>query len=300
MQRSALVTMFLTILMSAVAHGQGQNFDQVQIKTTRISSNFATLEGRGGMTGILSGPDGVFMVDTQFAPLTDKIVAAVKAITAQPIRFVVNTHLHGDHTGGNANLGAMGAMILSHDQLRSRLAHPNPGANGQPGTPAPAAALPMLTYDGTVTLYLNGEEVRLIPIASAHTDGDTLIQFVNNDILMVGDFYRSIQFPNIDRSNGGSLAGMLAGLATVIGTAGPDTRIIPGHGPTVDRSAVVAHRDMILDLRDKVAALVQQGKTQEEVIAANPAAAYENSVQQIGTTRDRFIGQLYAELKAQQ
>jgi glyoxylase-like metal-dependent hydrolase (beta-lactamase superfamily II) len=192
----------------------------------------------------------------------------------------------------------MGATILSRDQLRFRLAHPAPGANGQPGTPAPAGALPKLTYDGPVTLHMNGEQIRLIPIRNAHTDGDTLVHFVNNDVLMTGDFYRSIQFPNIDRANGGSVNGMLDALAAVIGQAGPNTKIVPGHGPIVNRSAVVAHRDMLLALRDRVAALLAQGKTLAEVNAAKVYADFESKVTEPGTTAERFIGQLYADLQA--
>jgi glyoxylase-like metal-dependent hydrolase (beta-lactamase superfamily II) len=285
-------------LVACSVFGQGQDFSQVQIKTTKISNNFYTLEGQGGTIGLLVGNDGVFMVDTQFAPLTEKIVAAIKAITNQPIRFVVNTHLHGDHTGGNENLAKLGATILSRDQLRYRMAHPAPGANGAPGTPAPAAALPFMTYDGPVTIHMNGEDVELIPIHNAHTDGDTLVRFVKNDILMTGDFYRSIQFPNVDRGSGGSVNGMIDGLGVVIGRAGPTTKIIPGHGSTVDRIAVTAHRDMMLTLRDRVAPMVQQGKTLAEVTTAKPAADFDAKVQQAAATGDRFIGQLFADLQA--
>ncbi len=250
------------------------------------------------MIGVLVGPDGVFMVDTQFAPLSEKIVAAIKAITPQPIKYVVNTHVHGDHTGGNENFAKLGATLLSRDQLRYRLAHPAPAANGAPGAAAPALALPAMTYDDVVTLRMNGEEIQLIPIRAAHTDGDTMVRFVKNDVLMSGDFFRSIQVPNIDRANGGSLNGMLAGLAELAGTAGPATKIIPGHGPTVDRAAVVAHRDMILTIRDRIAPLVQQGKTLPEVVAAKPTAEFEPKVQQAAATGERFIGQVYAELQA--
>jgi len=204
--------------------------------------------------------------------------------------------VHGDHTGGNENFAKMGVTIFSRDELRWRLAHPAPGANGAPGAPAPAVALPVVTYEGPVTIHMDGEEVQLIPIHRAHTDGDTLVHFVNNDVLMTGDYYRSIQFPNIDRVNGGSLDGMIEGLGMTIGMAGPNTKIIPGHGPMVDRAAVIAHRDMILAIRDKVNALVQQGKTVDEVLAAKPTSDYDN-VPNASTTSERFIRQLYAELK---
>ncbi|HEX5228413.1 MAG TPA: MBL fold metallo-hydrolase, partial [Bryobacteraceae bacterium] len=243
-----------------------------------------------------SGADGIFMVDSQFAPLSQKIAAAIHQISDKPIRFMVNTHVHGDHTGGNENFAKMGVTIFSRDELRYRLAHPSPGANGAPGTPAPADALPVVTYEGPVTFHLDGEEVQLIPIHRAHTDGDTLVHFVHNDVLMTGDYFRSIQFPNIDRTNGGSLNGMIEGLGITIGMAGPHTKIIPGHGPTVDRAAVIAHRDMLLAVRDKVNALVQQGKTVEEVIAAKPTSDYDN-IPNASTTSERFIRQLYAELK---
>ncbi len=291
-------TLLCTALLAVSAFAQ-QDFSKVEIKTTKISNNFYTLEGSGGMIGVLVGPDGVFMVDTQYAPLTDKIVAAIKAITPQPIKFVVNTHQHPDHTGGNENFAKLGATLMSRDQLRYRLAHPAPGANGAPGTPAPALALPKMTYDTVVTLHMNDEDIELIPVRSAHTDGDTMVRFVKNDVIMSGDFYRSIQFPNIDRTNGGSMNGMIAGLGALIGSAGPATKIIPGHGATVDRASVTAHRDMMLAVRDRIAPMVQQGKTLAEVVASKPLGTYETSVKEAGTTGERFIGQIYAELQAQ-
>ncbi|HVZ23383.1 MAG TPA: MBL fold metallo-hydrolase [Vicinamibacterales bacterium] len=288
----------VVLVAPAIARAQGQqDFSKVQIKTTKLASNFYPLEGQGGTIGVLTGPDGVFMVDAQFAPLSEKIDAAIKQISDGRIRFLVNTHVHGDHTGGNANFGRLGATILARENLRRRLEHPNPGANGQPGVPMEAAGLPMITYDAPITLHMNGEEIRLIPAPKAHTDGDTFVKFVNDDVIMTGDFFRSIQFPNIDRANGGSLTGVLDGLSAVIANAGPNTKIVPGHGPVVDRAFVVAHRQMVEAIRDKVAALVREGKTQEQVVAAKPTADYDAKVQQAGTTGDRFIGQLYAELK---
>jgi cyclase len=268
----------------------------VEIKTTKISNNFYTLDGQGGTIGVLVGPEGIFMVDSQFAPLSQKIAAAIHQISDKPIRFMVNTHVHGDHTGGNENFAKMGVTIFSRDELRWRLAHPAPGANGAPSAPAPDAALPVVTYDGPVTIHMDGEDVHLIPIHRAHTDGDTLVYFPTNDVLMTGDYYRSIQFPNIDRTNGGSLNGMIEGLGVTIGMAGPKTKIIPGHGPMVDRAALIAHRDMILVVRDKVAALVQQGKSVDEVLAAKPTSDFD-SIPNASTTSERFVRQLYAELK---
>jgi cyclase len=285
-------------MLASVVYAQAPqpDFSKVEIKTTKISNTFYTLDGQGGTIGVLVGPEGIFMVDSQFAPLSQKIAAAIHQISDKPIRFMVNTHVHGDHTGGNENFAKMGVTIFSRDELRWRLAHPAPGANGAPTAAAPAAALPVVTYDGPVTIHMDGEDVHLIPIHRAHTDGDTLVYFPTNDVLMTGDFFRSIQFPNIDRTNGGSLSGMIEGLGITIGMAGPNTKIIPGHGPTVDRAALIAHRDMIVAIRDKVAALVQQGKSVDEVLAAKPTSDYD-SIPNASTTSERFVRQLYAELK---
>jgi cyclase len=295
--KTTLFAYAFAVLATAVyAQAPQPDFSKVEIKTTKISNNFYTLDGQGGTIGVLVGPDGIFMVDSQFAPLSQKIAAAIHQISDKPIRFMVNTHVHGDHTGGNENFAKMGTTIFSRGELRYRLAHPSPGANGTPGVAAPAAALPVVTYEGPVTIHMDGEEVQLIPIRRAHTDGDTLVHFVSNDVLMTGDYYRSIQFPNIDRANGGSLNGMIEGLGVTIGMAGPNTKIIPGHGPMVDRAAVITHRDMILAIRDKVAALVKQGKSEDEVLAAKPTSDFD-SIPNASTTSERFVRQLYAELK---
>ena len=297
--RLAFVFAAAVVLCAAIAHAQGgQDFSKVEIKTTKVTDKFYTLEGQGGTIGVLVGPDGVFMVDTQFAPLSEKIAAAVKQITPQPIRFVVNTHLHGDHTGGDENFGRMGATIISREELRFRLANPNPQANGTPGVPMPAAGLPKQTYRDTLTLHMNGEAVQLIAVPRAHTDGDTMVYFPGLDIIMTGDFYRSIQYPNVDRNNGGSVQGLIDGLGSVIGRAGPNTKIIPGHGPTVDRAAVTAHRDVAIAVRDRVAALVSQGRSEDEVVAAKVTADLDARIQQPGTTGERFVRQAYADLKA--
>jgi len=275
-----------------------QDFSQVQIKTTKIGGNFYTLEGSGGTIGVLAGPDGVLMVDAQFAPLSDKIVAAIKQISDGRIRFLVNTHVHGDHTGGNENIGKLGATILARENLRARLMKPAPLANGQPGVPTAAVGLPVVTYDAPVVFHINGEDVQLIPVPVAHTDGDTMVYFPNTNVIMTGDFYRSTGYPNIDRANGGTMNGMLAGFDAIIRLARPDTKIVPGHGAIVDKTAVAAHKAMMEGVRDKVAPLVRQGKTQEEVVAAKLTAEFDSKVTgATPTTADRFVGQLYQELK---
>jgi glyoxylase-like metal-dependent hydrolase (beta-lactamase superfamily II) len=269
---------------------QPPDFSKVEIKTTKLSPNFYVLEGQGGAIGVLVGPDGVFMVDSQFAPLSDKIAAAIRQVSDRPIKFMVNTHVHGDHTGGDENFAKMGVTIIARDELRARLAAPASGPK------PPPAALPIVTYKGAMTFHMNGEDVQLIAVPAAHTDGDTMVKFPNADVIMTGDFYRSAGFPNIDRANGGTLNGMLAGLQAVVDAAGPATKIVPGHGAIVDKTAVAAHRQMIIAIRDKVAALVKQGKTQQDVIAAKPTSEYDAKVPQAGTTGERFVGQLYAEV----
>ena len=295
----ALLVAAAALAMSATALAQGQpDFGKVVIKTNKISNNFYALDGQGGTIGVLTGPDGVFLVDDQFAPLTEKIVTAVKQLSNNaPIKFVVNTHVHGDHTGGNENLGRMGTTILARENLRNRLMHPAPAANGTPGVPTAQAGLPIITFNNLVTFHMDGEDVQLIPIPAAHTDGDTMVRFVNNDVIMTGDFYRSVQYPNIDRINGGSLNGMIDGLGQIIARSGPNTKIIPGHGPTVDRTAVMAHRDMILAVRERVSKLISEGKSQDEVIAAKPTSEFDAKVPNSAETTQRFVTQLYAELK---
>jgi glyoxylase-like metal-dependent hydrolase (beta-lactamase superfamily II) len=276
------------------------DFDKVEIKTTRHSEDFFTLEGQGGTITVLTGPDGVLMVDSQFAPLTAKIVAAVKQVSDQPIRFLVNTHVHADHTGGNENFTKLGALIFGRDQVRLRLENPSPALDGRVPPSAPAKALPQITYDGPVTLHVNGEDVQLIPIRAAHTDGDTLVRFPKHDVLAVGDYYRSVGYPFIDVFNGGTLKGLLAGLNETISLAGPKTKIIPGHGPIVDRAAIIEQRDLVLATRDRMRPLVAQGMTIEQVLAANLTAGTEIPVPPRAATAEQFVRSLYSELKKRQ
>jgi len=298
MRTTATAVVLGVIAAAVIAHAQQPDMSQVQIKTTKIAGNFYTLDGQGGTIGVLSGPDGVLMVDAQFAPLSDKIIAAIKQISDGRIRFLINTHVHGDHTGGNENIAKTGATIFARENLRARLMKPAPAASGQPTPPAPPMALPVVTYDSPITFHMNGEDVQLIPVPVAHTDGDTMVYFPNANVIMTGDFYRSTGYPNIDRANGGTMNGMLAGFDLIAKTGRADTKIIPGHGAIVDKAAVAAHKAMMVAVRDKVAPLVRQNKSQEEVVAAKPTAEFDSKVTgATAATADRFVGQLYQELK---
>jgi cyclase len=275
------------------------DFSKVEIRTTQLAPDFWTLEGQGGTISVLAGPEGILLVDSEFAPLTDKLVAAIRRVSDKPIRFLVDTHVHPDHTGGNENFAKLGATIFARDQLRYRLEHPAPAADGTPGRPAPALALPVVTYNASLSIHIDGEDVRLLPVEAAHTDGDTIISFPRHDIIAVGDIFRSVGYPYADLASGGSLAGILEGLSEIVDRAGPATRIIPGHGPIVDRNAVLAQRDLILAVRGKVQALVDQGRTLDEILATKPTAAFDARVPQ-GTpqTADRFVKWVYAEVAA--
>jgi len=305
----------LVVFGAASAPGQAPpsrppDFSRVEIAVSKLADNFYRLGGRGeapgvsglgGSIGMLVGPDGVLLVDSQFAALTDKVVAAVRQVSDGRIRFLVNTHVHGDHTGGNESLGRMGVTILAREELRHRLAEPAAG-----GVPPGPAALPMVTYRGPTTIHMNGEDVQLVPLAAAHTDGDTLVVFPKANVIMTGDLFRTLGYPIIDRPSGGTLPGLLAALGEIIRLSDAATKVVPGHGEVADREAVVAYRDMIVAVRDQVAPLVRQGMTLEQVLAAMPTASYNSRVRGWdgpvpggGTTADRFVSQLYAELKTQ-
>jgi glyoxylase-like metal-dependent hydrolase (beta-lactamase superfamily II) len=298
MHRSIRRLGFLAIALPGLALAQQPvDYSQVEIKTTQLAPDFHVLEGQGGAISVLSGPEGILLVDSQYAQLTDKLVAAIRRISPAPIRFLVNTHLHGDHTGGNENFAKLGVTIFSREQLRARMERPAPAAGGAAGVVVSSWALPVATYDQPIFIRLNGEVVNLIPIRAAHTDGDTLIAFTKHDILAVGDYYRGIGFPRIDRGNGGTLAGLIAGFNETINRAGPNTKVVPGHGPVTDRNALIAQRDLIIAVRDRMAPLVAQGRTVEEVLAAKLTAPYEEKIPQGAQTAEQFIRWLYAELK---
>ena len=269
---------------------QGRDMSQVQIRAHPVADGIYYLEGQGGNIGLSVGEDGVVMIDDQFAPLTDRILAAIREIDPGEIRFVINTHVHGDHTGGNENLGRMGILILARDAVRVRMA-----ANAD----LAPEALPVLTFSEPISVHMNGGTVRTIPVAPAHTDGDSYIHFVEADVLHLGDVFRTVGYPYIDVANGGTLQGTLDALGVAIGMAGPNTKIIPGHGTLSTREDVIAFRDMILDVKARVAAMVGQGRNADQVIAARPASAYEATRGTDQTSLERFLRAVYTEVGGQ-
>jgi cyclase len=318
MYRVHHVLLALVFAAPVIGLAQGIQYDKIEIKTDKLAPNLYMLsgsenvdpghpDGAGGRIGVLAGPDGIFMVDAQYLQIGDKVLAAVRRIDAGPIRFLVNTHIHGDHSAGNATFAKQGAVLLAREELRAGLVR-------QETPTAPPAArdparLPVLTYGmgDPVRLRMNGETVELIPVQAAHTGGDTIVRFVNADVIMMGDFYRNFGYPFIDTNNGGSLKGALDGLELTMKIAGPNTRLIPGHGTYINRTDIVPYRDMMLDVQRRVAQLIAQGKTLQEVLAAKVTAPYDAKVPggllpagAAGTSADRFVSMVYAQLKVQQ
>jgi glyoxylase-like metal-dependent hydrolase (beta-lactamase superfamily II) len=296
---AAIAAAGLTVRAQGQAPAAGAPAQQeVQVTATKLGGNVYAIDGQGGRTSALIGSDGILLVDAQFPQVTDKIMASLRQLTPDArVRILINTHVHGDHTGGNENFGKMGAVIFARPKLRERLLAPAPAANGQPTPPAPAAALPLVTYDQPLTLQFSGEVVRIVPLPPSHTDGDTAVRFVNADVLATGDVFRSVGYPNIDRANGGTLKGMLESLDTFIELAGANTKVAPGHGPVTNRAALVAHRDVIVTVRDRVTKAIAERKTMEQIVASKPTADLDEKVGNAQASADRFVQQLYAELQ---
>jgi glyoxylase-like metal-dependent hydrolase (beta-lactamase superfamily II) len=215
--------------------------------------------------------------DDQYAPLSDKILAAVKAITPDPVRFVLNTHWHGDHTGGNENMGKAGAYIVAHDNVRKRMSSEHFNAVFQRTTPAsPEGALPVVTFAEGITFHWNGEEIRVYHVPPAHTDGDAIVHFVKADVVHMGDlFFNGFNYPFVDVSSGGRVDGVIGAADRVLAAVSDKTRIIPGHGPLATKADLQLYRDTVKTLRDRIAKLKAEGKTKEDVIAAKPTADYD-------------------------
>jgi cyclase len=270
--RAAPMLFAAALALAAPAAAQGPDFEKVQIKTEKVAEGIWVLAGAGGNIAVSAGADGVFLVDDEWAPMTPKVKAAVAALSDRPLRFILNTHWHPDHTGGNKDLGEAGALIVAHDNVRLRMSTDQfIEAMGMKFAPSPARALPVVTFNDAVTLHLNGDDVEAFHVPPAHTDGDAIVHFRRAGVVHMGDLFFNGMYPFVDLSSGGSFEGYIAAADRAL-ALGEGTRIIPGHGPVGTRADLRAYRDMLVTVRDRVKPLVQAGKTPAEVVAARPIA----------------------------
>ena len=285
-------------LAAAPALAQQQDFSKVEIKAEKAADGVYMLTGAGGNIGLSVGKDGAYVIDDQFAPLSDKILAAVKAISPDPVRFVINTHWHGDHTGGNENMGRTGAILVAHENVRKRMSVEQFNATFDRKTPpSPEAALPVVTFTDAVTFHWNGDEIRVTHVAPAHTDGDAYIRFVKADVVHMGDLLFNGSYPFIDVSSGGRIDGYVSAADEVLAATGEKTRFIPGHGPLATRADLQAFRDVLKALRDRIAKLKSEGKSRDEAIAAKPTAEYDAKWGTGFIKGDVFTGLAYDSLR---
>ncbi len=284
-----------TLVAPPAAVSQERDWAAVEIRTERLSEGLYVLFGQGGNIGLSVGEDGAFLVDDQFAPLTEKILAAVSAVTDQPVRFVLNTHWHGDHTGGNENMGKAGALIVAHDNVRRRMDPRSFRDLVGRSVQAPPDALPVVTFNDRVGFHWNGEEIRATHVDHAHTDGDALVRFVNADVIHMGDVFFNGRYPFIDTDSGGGIEGIIAAADMVLEMAGPGTRIVPGHGDVAGPEELRAYRDMLSTVRDRVGKLIAEGRSEDEVVAAAPTKDLDATW---GQNSERFVRGAYKSLQA--
>ncbi|MCC6318014.1 MAG: MBL fold metallo-hydrolase [Gemmatimonadaceae bacterium] len=271
-----------------------QNFDTVQVRATALAGSVHMLVGSGGNIAVSVGDDAVFIVDDQFAPLTPKIQAAIARLTPKPVRFVVNTHWHFDHTGGNENFGKAGALIVAHDNVRKRMSTEQfMAALNRREPPSPPAALPVVTFSDGVTFHLNGDSVVVTHVPPAHTDGDAVIHFVKANVVHMGDAFNNAGLPFVDLSSGGSINGIIGAADKVYAMTNDATKIVPGHGPLANRARLRQYRDMLFALRERVQREVASGRSVDQVLALRITDPYARD---FPGGHERFVRLLHEEL----
>lgn len=279
---------------------QPQDFSKVQVKIAKVAGNVYLLQGSGGNIAASVGDDGILMVDTEYAPLGDKILAALQSVApGKKVKFVINTHYHTDHTGGNAFWGSRGAVIIDQTNIRRRLADGSVGGNGgavqfkQP--PQPKAALPVITFDDHISVYFNGEQIRVRHFPAAHTDGDAVVYFTKSNVVHMGDIFVRYGLPFIDIRGGGSIQGMIAACEKVAATLPPDVKVIPGHGEVATMSDVRAYTKMLKDTMAVVQKALDEHKTLAQMKQENILAPWQNEARGF-VKADTFIDELYYSL----
>ncbi len=292
---AALLLAAAPLALAGCSESQAQSNDRfanVEIKAQPVADGIAVLYGRGGNIGVSYGPDGTVLIDDQFAPLTGKIQQAVADLGAEPVKFLINTHWHFDHTGGNENLGKAGALIMAHDNVRVRMIK---GTDRFP--PATKEALPVVTNADGIKLHLNGDEVHVKHVSNAHTDGDSMVLWKNANVIHMGDlFFHKVTLPFIDRNSGGNARGLLKAIDKALTLADDDTKVIPGHGPMATKADLAAYRDMLATVIGAVETAQGEGKTLEQVQAMKPAAQWDTNPDAF-ISGDAFVEAVYKSLQ---
>ena len=284
-------------LAGAPAVRAQQDFSQVKVTVVPVVPGIYMLQGAGGNIGLSVGKDNAFVIDDEYAPLTDRIKAAIATVTPNPVRFLVNTHWHGDHTGGNENMANGGAILVAQENVRRRMSTEQFNELFKSRTPAsPAAALPVITFADEIRFYVNGDSVQVLHVKNAHTDGDAIVMFLGANVIHMGDIYFNGIYPFIDVSSGGSLAGIISAVDHALAMTNEGTKIIPGHGPLGDRASLMAYRKVMADVRDRVGKLIAMKRTLAQIIAAKPLADYDETWGKGFMKPDQFLTLVHASL----
>ena len=271
-----LLTLNFLLLVSSGAFAQGNNMDTVKIRPVKITDNIYMLKGSGGNIGVLIGKDGTLMIDNQFAPLSNKINGTIKTLDPGEIRFLVNTHLHGDHSGGNENFKRMGVTVVAHDLARERMGKEQVNkAMNRVTPPREKDALPVITFSDKLNFHLNDEDIVLHHFDAGHTDGDLIVQFKNANVVHTGDAFVRYGYPFIDVSSGGSVNGFVSTLDKILLLIDDNTKVIPGHGELATKADVKKVRDAVADIRDQIAAALKKGKKMEDIPALGITDKYD-------------------------
>ena len=298
MRKSTFLLLCLFCIAGQFTGFAQRDFSKVEIEAEKLTDNIYMLTGSGGNIGLLIGEDGVFMIDDQYAPLSEKIMAKINELTDQSVRYLINTHWHGDHTGGNENFGKKGAVIVAHKNVRKRLSTKQlMRAFSREVPAAPEAAWPVITFEKDVTFHANGEDIMLMHIHSAHTDGDALVYFSNSNVIHMGDTYFKGRFPFIDISSGGTVAGMIKLMDAALMIVDDETKIIPGHGTLSNKEELKAYREMLQTIYDRVKKMVDSGADGETVKAKS--AELTGGYSDWGTgfiNAERFVDFIYTDL----
>ncbi|HEY7230117.1 MAG TPA: MBL fold metallo-hydrolase [Pseudolabrys sp.] len=309
MKKSVLVALAAAACLAGPALAQqqapanppvGPDWSKIEVKTFDLGNRTYMLEGFGGNVTIAAGDDGVIMVDGQFAPMHDKLKAAIAAVTQQPVRFLVNTHYHRDHVGGNAPFSKDGAVVVAHENVRKRLAEGTTMAVPEVKyAPAPEEALPAITHKEGITLQVKGRAAQLKHPANAHTDGDTFVYFADANVVSTGDTVAIGRYPNIDFANGGGLKGMIAASDAYLALANDGTKIVPGHGPLASKAQLAEYRTMLSTVRDRMLALIKEGKSEADVLAAKPFADFDARLKANDQASTNWVRVVYASVKSE-